>query len=107
MHVTVNVVLSFLHKYIHAEKDLGFKRGERIFKKKSFWPKFLRSRQNFEKIGQYGVFKHFKHKNTPNCVFLARAPSSKLLYIGAITKNGYLKIVQRGDHLGRQGAESL
>ena len=41
----------------------------------------------------------------------------KLVYIGAerafrkvlgyVTKNGYLKIVQRGDTLGRQGVESF
>ena len=46
-----------------------------------------------------------------------RAPPSKLVYIGAkgafrkfkgpSAKNSYLKIVQRVDALGRQGAESL
>ena len=54
---------------------------------------------------------------TENRVFSTRAPPSKLVYIGAqgafrkflgsMTKNGHLKIVQRGDPLGRKGVESL
>ena len=49
--------------------------------------------------------------------FLARARPLKLLHIGAevalrkilgyVTLNGYVKIVQKGDPLGRQGVESL
>ena len=46
--------------------------------------------------------------------FLARASPSKLEYngafrnfLGSVTKNGYLKMVQSGDPLGRQGVESL
>ena len=48
---------------------------------------------------------------------MARAPPLKQVYIGAkgafrkflgsVTKYGYLKIVQRGDPLGRQAFESL
>ena len=61
--------------------------------------------------------------SAPNFLFwpkfwkLARAPPSKLVYIGAkgafrkflgsVTKNGYFKIVQKGDSLGWQRVESL
>ena len=48
---------------------------------------------------------------------MARAPPSNSVYIGnkrafrkivgTSAKSGYLKIVQRGDPLGRQGVESL
>ena len=51
-----------------------------------------------------------------NCGFLARAPSKLVCsgaqsafrkFLGYINKNWYLKIVQRGDPLSRQGVESL
>ena len=56
-------------------------------------------------------------KRPNNRVFSARASPSNLVKIGAkgvfrkflgsVTKYGYLKIVQRGDPLGREGVESL
>ena len=57
------------------------------------WSKFLGRRQNFEKQAKkqkkafLGTFWKILTKN--NSVFLARAPPSKLVYIGA--KYGYLK----------------
>ena len=68
--------------------------------KTQIWRNFLRRRQ---------IFLKKKAKN----IFLARATPSKLVYsgadgafrklLGSVTKIGYLKIVQRGDPLGRQG----
>ena len=64
-----------------------------------------------------GVFRHFLENFDQKIAFFRRAPTSYLVYIGAIgafrtflgsiTKNGYWKIVQRGDLLGRQGVEFL
>ena len=60
---------------------------------------------------------HFLEILSKKSRFLGARSTSKLVYIGgegafrkilgSITKNGYLKIVQRRDHLGQQGVESL
>ena len=83
-----------------------------------FWLSFLRRRQIFKKTVEKAVFrnflKNFDKKNRG--FFLARAPPSKLVYIGAFRKIlgsvGQKWISQklskgRRDPLGRQGVESL
>ena len=86
-------------------------------KKSLFWPNFLPRRQIIKKLSKKGVFRQFLKILTKKLPFSARAPPSKLVYIdaegafrknlGSVTKTGYLKIIQRGDPLGRQGVEFL
>ena len=112
-----------------AGSDLGFSRGGFRFSKKKtilltfflgrpnwfselsyitiknpFWPNFLGRRQNFEKTGQKVAF------------FGARSPLKVSIYwrqnafrkfLGPVTKNGYLKAVQRGTHRVGRGSTPL
>ena len=86
-----------------------FQRRERAPKKKT---RFFG--RNFSKSAFLGTFWKISTKKSR---FLARAPPSKLVQIDAegafrkvlrsVGQNGYLKIVQRGDPLDLEGAESL
>ena len=77
-----------------------------------FCQKFLRRRQNVEKTGQKKAFlgTFWKLFTKTSRFFGARSHLKKCAFrkiLGSVTKNGYFKIVQRGDPLGRQGIESL
>ena len=105
------------HKIFENYVDLFFQvetKSElfQITKKTLFWSSFLRRRLNVE------VFKHFLDNfEQILAFFLARAPPSKLVYIGtkgafrkflgSVTKSEYLIIAQREDPLGQEVVESL
>ena len=83
----------------HHYKELSY-----ITIKNPFWPNFLGRRQNFEKTGQKNAF------------FGARSPLKVSIYwrqnafrkfLGPVTKNGYLKAVQRGTHRVGRGSTPL
>ena len=101
--------------------DLLFRSFKLIFqalsmkrvKRPCFGQNFCPAGKSLKKQAKKGFFWHFLEIYD----FSARAHPSKLVYIGAkgalkkvwgpSAKNGYLKVVQRGDSLGRQGVESL
>ena len=74
-----------------------------IFKGGADFQKILKKQaKKFWKILTKRFFGFWKNLTA---IFSARPPPSKLIYIGS--KNGYLKIVNREDPLGRQGVKFL
>ena len=85
--------------------------------KDPIFTKFSAPQVSFEKTGQKRRFRHFLENINQKIAFFGARSPLKFSMVGAkgifrkilsqSAKNGYLKIVQSRDPLGRQGVESL